>query len=117
MVGAVIGGEFEDKHCVWAWGMKWRFNPYLNFEKSTTSLSDGYASSIDNTGIAYQGLWGIFATLKTGKHLKWRLGYDVSVIGGTASCARNTSYSPNDAINDTSYTIYQSLMLKCTAVW
>ncbi|MCR5162572.1 MAG: hypothetical protein K6C40_00995 [Thermoguttaceae bacterium] len=117
MVGAVIGGEFEDKHCVWAWGMKWRFNPYLNIEKSTTSVSDGYVSSIDNTGIAYQGTWGIFATLKTGNHIKWRLGYDVSVLGGTATCARNTSYSPNDAICDSSYNILQSLTLKCTAVW
>ena len=117
LAGMVLGGEFEDKHCIWAWGMRWNFNPYINFEKSTTTVSDGYISSITNTGIAYQGCWGIFATLKTGNYIKWRFGYDVSVIGGTASSAKNMSYSPNDNIDDSSYTVYQALTLKCSIVW
>lgn len=117
LAGLVLGGEFQDKHCIWAWGMRWRFNPYINFEKVTTSVSDGYEVSLDNTGVSYQALWGIFATLKTGKHLKWRLGYDISCLGGTATSARNMSYSPNDAIDDTSYSIYQTLTLKCSLVW
>jgi len=117
MLGAVIGGEFTNKHCVWSWGMKWRCNPYINFEKVTTEVSDGYLLSMNNTGISYQGVWGIYGTLKTGKYLKWRLGYDVSILGNTATAAKNMSYSPNDAIDDTAYTVYQTLTLKCSAVW
>ncbi len=119
MLGLVFGGEMVDKHCVWSWGMRWKLAPYLNFMENKMVLQNNqgvnYVAKCSETDISYMAEWGIFATFKQGKHLIWRLGYDVSCLGNIALAGQNMIVG--DSINNSNYNIFQEITLGCTLVW
>lgn len=119
LLGLSLGGEFVDKHCVWAWGMNWRLTPCLNFMEAQMHLQNdqkvNYMAKLSETDIAYIAEWGIFTTYKTGKHVVWRLGYDVSCLGNLALAGQNLTIG--DSIGNNNYNIVQEVTLGCTFVW
>lgn len=119
MLGLVLGGEFVDKHCVWSWGMRWKFSPYLNFMENKFAMTNtqgvNYCAKISETDIAYLAQWGIFATYKTGKYVTWRLGYDVSCLGNLALAGQNMIVE--ESIKNNNYNIFQELTLGVTIAW
>lgn len=119
MLGLVLGGEFIDKHCVWAWGMRWKLSPYLNFMENKLSMNNtqgvDYRAKVSETDISYMAQWGIFATYKTGKYVTWRLGYDVSCFGNIALAGQNMMVE--DSIRNNNYNIFQELSIGCTIAW
>lgn len=118
LLGLVFGGEMVDKHCIWSWGMRWRFTPYLNFMETQMNSTDGsanYLAKCSETDISYEAKWGIFTTLKTGKHMVWRLGYDLSCLGNIALANQNMDIG--ETIHNNNYNILQEFTLGCTLVW
>ncbi len=119
MLGLVLGGEMVDKHCVWSWGMRWKLAPYLNFMENKMVLQNNqganYVAKCSETDISYMAEWGIFTTYKMGKHVIWRLGYDVSCLGNIALAGQNMTVG--DSINNNNYNIFQEITLGCTLVW
>ena len=118
LLGLAFGGEMVDKHCVWSWGMHWRFTPYLNFMETQMNSMDGsanYMAKCSETDISYEAKWGIFTTLKTGKHMIWRVGYDLSCLGNLALANQNMDIG--ETIHNNNYNILQEFTLGCTLVW
>lgn len=119
LLGLVIGGDFADKHCVWAWGMTWSFTPYLNFMESSMELTNDQnvhsINKLSKTDVSYMAQWGIYVTYKTGKHIVWRLGYDLDCYGNLALAGENVMVS--DSIGHNNYNLFQQLSLGLKVVW
>ena len=116
MIGFQVGGELQDKHCLWNWGINWKIAPLYNCADRNYRAAGLKSYQGQLAGIADIGVW---ANYQFTKHWTGRFQYNVMWITGVAQATSQIVQGANERYevdNDTTE-FMQGLTVSLEYAW